>query len=124
MPDRDKLVPKPTDCKFLELSVMTKLEVVRVAMLTLPEVMDKPEKLGEAVVLTSWLMLEAPLTAKVYEPKFKVPVPACKVLPLMVVAVNWVTVVVARVEVEVTASPEAVLKVNRAEPLRVLLPVK
>ena len=42
--------------KFLELSVMTKLEVVRVAMLTLPEVMDKPEKLGEAVVLTSWLM--------------------------------------------------------------------
>ena len=117
-------MPKPTDCKFLELSVMTKLEVVRVAMLTLPEVMDKPEKLGEAVVLTSWLMLEAPLTAKVYEPKFKVPVPACKVLPLMVVAVNWVTVVVARVEVEVTASPVAVLKVNRAEPLRVLLPVK
>ena len=42
----------------------------------------------------------------------------------MVVAVNWVTVVVARVEVEVTASPVAVLKVNRAEPLRVLLPVK
>ena len=115
---------KPVEVKFLLASVKTKLEAVKVATLTLPEVMDRPEKLGEAVVCTSWLMLEVPLTVKVLEPRFKVPVPACRVLPLIVVAVSWVMVVVARVEEAVRDNPVVGLKVNRAEPFRVLLPVK
>lgn len=72
-----KLSPLPnvTLCKFLPASVMTKELGVRVAMLTLPEVMLKPEKEGEADVLTSWLMLEVPETVKVLVPRLRVPVP-------------------------------------------------
>ena len=59
-------------------------------------------KVGEAVVLRSWLMLEVPETVKVLEPKDKVPVPAEIVLPFKVTAFKLVAVVVARVEVPVT----------------------
>src|ERR1700722_4424875 len=85
-------------------------------------------KVGEALVLTSWLMLAVPETVKVLEPKVSVPVPAVMVLPLMVLAVNWVMVVVAKVEVPVTPKvPPTVSKLEIVvEPVtvKVLPPTK
>lgn len=48
----------------------------------------KPLKVGEAVFLRSWLMLDVPLTVKVLVPRVKVPAPALMVLPLTVITVN------------------------------------
>src|SRR5581483_7271759 len=84
----------------LEMEVVARVEVPVTEKLPLTV---NPAKAGEAEVLTSWLMLEAPETVKVLVPKVKVPVPAVMVLPFKVLTVKAVTVVVARVEVPVTA---------------------
>ena len=83
----------------------------------------KPLKLGEAVVLKSWLIFDVPLTVKVFVPKDKVPVPAEIVLPLTVVTVKLVMVVVAKVDVALTVSPLAVVKVNSEEVAMGLVPL-
>ena len=65
-----------------------------------------PAKVGELLVCKFWFKAEEPFRVKVLVFKVNVPLPAVMVLPFKVVTVKAVAVVVARVEVALTVSPE------------------